>query len=99
MAKAKTPSTLTTTITLQEAIQRGEQEITTVELRRPNAGELRGCQLMTLMAGDTEQVMRVAGRITTPALQQHELQQMNVADLFTLSQEVTNFLLGLEKAS
>ena len=99
MAKAKTTNALTTTITLQESIQRGEQEITSVELRRPNAGELRGCQLMTLMAGDTEQVMRVAGRITTPALQQHELQQMNVADLFTLSQAVTNFLLGLEEAS
>lgn len=99
MAKAKTTTALTTTITLQEPIQRGETEITTIELRRPNAGEMRGCQLMTLLAGDTEQVMRVASRISIPALQQHELQQMSVTDFFQISQEVSTFLVGLEAAS
>ncbi|BBG31337.1 phage tail assembly protein [Zymobacter palmae] len=99
MAKAKTTPAVTTTITLQQPLQRGDTEITTIELRRPSAGEMRGCQLMTLLAGDTDQVMRVASRITTPALQQHELQQMNVTDFFQISQEVTGFLVGSEMAS
>ncbi|WP_414502645.1 phage tail assembly protein [Zymobacter sp. IVIA_5232.4 C2] len=99
MAKAKTTTAITTTVTLQQPLQRGDTEITTLELRRPNAGEMRGCQLMTLLAGDTDQVMRVASRITTPALQQHELQQMNVTDFFRISQEVTGFLVGSEMAS
>ena len=98
MAKAKTTTAITTTVTLQQPLQRGDTEITTLELRRPNAGEMRGCHLMTLLAGDTDQVMRVASRITTPALQQHELQQMDVADFFQISQEITSFLVGSEMA-
>lgn len=92
MAKAKDNS-ITTTITLQTPIERGSETITTISVRRPGAGELRGVQLMTLMAGDVDGVAKVAPRITTPALQPNELQAMDPADFFAIAQEITGFLL------
>ena len=98
MAKP-TSSPISIDITLQEPLKRGDNEITALTLRRPSAGELRGCQLMTLLAGDTDQVIRVASRITTPVLTEHELQQMNPADVFAIAAEISGFLAGSRSVS
>ncbi|WP_247392571.1 phage tail assembly protein, partial [Ralstonia pseudosolanacearum] len=42
----------TTTITLDTPITRGEQTISTITVRKPGAGELRGVSLMDLMRMD-----------------------------------------------
>jgi hypothetical protein len=82
-----------TTVDLQTPIQRGEQSIARVALRRPRAGALRGIKLLELMQMQAEAVMALLPRITEPPLLAHELDALDPADLITLATEVINFLL------
>lgn len=83
----------TKTVTLDTPIQRGEQTITEIELRKPAAGELRGVSLLELMQMDVLALRKVLPRLTTPALTDHEIGMLDPADLFQLGSEVTGFLL------
>lgn len=85
--------TSTKTITLDTPIQRGEQTITVLELRKPMAGELRGCSLIELMQMDVLALRKVLPRITAPALTDHEIGLLDPADLVQLGSEVAGFLL------
>jgi hypothetical protein len=82
----------TTTVTLDQPIQRGSQEITQVELRKPSAGELRGVSLFDLVRMDVAAAQSVLPRITIPPLTRHEIDALDPADLFQLSAEVASFL-------
>lgn len=83
----------TETITLDTPIQRGEQTITRIELRKPMAGELRGINLMALMQMDVSASITLLPRISTPALTTQDVERMDPADLLQLSTTVTGFLL------
>lgn len=83
----------TKTVTLDTPIQRGEQTITAIELRKPHAGELRGVSLLELMQMDVIALRKVLPRLTSPALTEHEIGFLDPADLFQLGSEVTGFLL------
>ena len=92
----------TVTITLDHPIQRGAQEIPTIELRKPRAGELRGVSLFDLVRMDVSAVQTVLPRISTPTLTRPEVDALDPADLFQLSAEVSGFLspkAALEQAS
>jgi hypothetical protein len=80
-------------VTLDTPIQRGEQTITAIELRKPLAGELRGVSLLELMQMDVQALRKVLPRISTPTLTDHEIGLLDPADLFQLGSEVTGFLL------
>lgn len=81
------------TITLDTPIQRGKETITEVTLRKPQSGSLRGTRLQALMDMDVNAMMVVLPRISLPALQPHEINEMDPADLLALSVEVVTFLL------
>lgn len=81
------------TITLDTPIKRGETDITSVELRKPLAGELRGLSLTALLQMDVTALQRVLSRITTPTLTEQEVGSMDPADLTQLGSEVVDFLL------
>lgn len=81
------------TITLDTPLQRGKETITTVTLRKPQSGALRGTRLQALMDMDVNAMMVVLPRISMPALQPHEINEMDPADLLLLSVEVVTFLL------
>jgi len=83
----------TETITLDTPIQRGDQEVTTVALRKPMAGELRGVNLMAVMQMDVTAAITLLPRITSPALTTQEVERMDPADLLQLTSTVTSFLL------
>ena len=80
------------TVTLDSPIQRGEQRITQIELRKPRAGELRGVSLFDLMRMDVAATQAVLPRITTPTLTRHDVDNLDPADLFQLAAEVAGFL-------
>ncbi len=80
------------TITLDEAIKRGDTHITSVSLRKPNSGELRGINLVELMNLNVNALQEVLPRITTPALTKHEVGSLDPADLVELGAEVVGFL-------
>ena len=83
----------TNTITLDQPINRGDAEITSVELRRPASGELRGLNLTDLLQMDVMALQRVLPRITTPTLTEQEIAALDPADLLQLGSTVAGFLL------
>ncbi|WP_068634895.1 phage tail assembly protein [Thauera butanivorans] len=83
----------TETVQLDTPIQRGEQNITEVALRKPNAGELRGVALTALLAMDVESLVTVVPRISTPTLTTADVRGMDPADLVQIGGAVAGFLL------
>jgi len=80
-------------ITLDTPIQRGSETVTAVTLRKPAAGELRGCNLTDLLQMDVAALQTVLPRITTPPLTKVDVAGMDPADLLQLGTEVAGFLL------
>jgi len=93
VATVDTPTLPPNTVTLDQPITRGNQKITHVTIRRPRAGELRGVQLVNLLQMDVVALQTVLPRVTIPTLNEHELRNMDPADLVQLGTEVTGFLL------
>ena len=81
------------TIQLDTPIKRGKTEITEIVLRKPQSGALRGTRLQALLDMDVNALITVLPRITTPALTTAEINEMDPADLVSLSVEVVTFLL------
>lgn len=87
--KKDTPNT----VTLETPIKRQDDTISTVTLRCPSAGELRGLSLVELMNLNTDALIKVLPRITTPTLSEAELKQLSPSDLVQLATEVVGFLV------
>lgn len=80
-------------VELDTPILRGKTEITSVTVRKPQSGALRGTRLQALLDMDVNALITVLPRITTPALTTQEINEMDPADLVSLSVEVVTFLL------
>lgn len=89
MTKEKQPNTAT--VQLETPIVRGEQTITSVTLRKPVAGELRGLKLFDLVQMDVTALITVLPRISTPALTSNDVAFLDTADLMELGAEVAGF--------
>lgn len=87
----------TRTVPMQPAIQRGDKQIDSVELRCPNAGELRGLSLFDLMRLDAASLCSLIPRISSPALTKEEMATLHPANLVNLGTAVTGFLLPEEQ--
>lgn len=81
------------TIVLDTPIVRGETEISTIVLRKPASGELRGVSLIDLAQMDVLSLRKVLPRITTPSLTDFEIGRMDPADLLQCGVAVGSFLL------
>lgn len=82
----------TTLITLDEPIKRDGGDITSIDLRRPTSGELRGLSLAELLNTQVDPLIKLLPRITQPTLTEAELKKMAPADLVQLGGAVVNFL-------
>lgn len=91
--KPNTPAA-PSSITLETPIQRGEQSITEVSLRKPAAGELRGVALADLLRLDVSALITVLPRVTTPTLTPQDVQQMDLVDLTAIGTEVLGFFMS-----
>lgn len=83
----------TKSITLDTPIKRGDDTITSVEVRKPVSGELRGCNLTDLLQMDVVALTKVLPRITNPTLTEQEVARMDPADMLQMGTEVSGFLL------
>ncbi|MFZ6709767.1 phage tail assembly protein [Undibacterium sp. TC9W] len=81
------------TITLDEPIKRGDTTITSITLRKPKAGELRGVSLVELGQMNVAALQQVLPRITTPILTAQDVANLDVADLVEIGSEVSLFLV------
>lgn len=80
-------------VTLDTPIKRGETEITSIELRKPASGELRGLNLTDLLQMDVNALHRVLPRISMPTITEAEAAALDPADLLQLGSRVAGFLL------
>lgn len=82
-------------VKLDTPIKRGEdgQEISEVELRKPNAGELRGLSMADLARLEVNTMLKLLPRITIPNLTAAEVSALPTEDFFALTTEVGSFLL------
>lgn len=83
----------TESITLEQPLQRGEQIIDQITIRKPVAGELRGIALVNLIQMDVDALARVLPRITDPTLTESDVNRMDPADLMQAGSVVAGFLL------
>lgn len=81
------------TVTLDSPIQRGEQTISDIVVRKPMAGQLRGLNMTDILQMDVNALSKLLPRITSPALTEVDIGAMDPADLMQLGQEVAAFLL------
>ncbi|MDX7612190.1 phage tail assembly protein [Aeromonas caviae] len=81
------------TVTLDNPIQRGDQTISEIVVRKPMAGQLRGLNMTDILQMDVNALSKLLPRITSPALTEVDISAMDPADLMQLGQEVGAFLL------
>ena len=80
-------------IELESPIQRGSSIVSSITLRKPDAGALRGLVLSDLLRMEAGAVADLLPRITEPPLLAHEVARMDAADLMSCAVEISNFLL------
>lgn len=96
MTQAKTDTKnaiFTDPIALDEPIKRGEQSIDSITLRKPKSGELRGVSLADVLQMQTDALITLIPRLSTPSLTAVEVRQMDPADLVQCGGEIAGFLL------
>lgn len=82
-----------TIITLEKPLQRGDNQITTISLHKPNAGALRGVSLREVFEMNTDAIVAVVPRISDPKITSAEMQQLEPSDLMQLGAALANFML------
>lgn len=69
------------------------QTITHVQVRKPNAGALRGLSLVEVLQMNVTALQVLLPRVTEPMLLRPEVDAMDPADLVALGSEVVGFLV------
>ena len=80
-------------IVLDTPIQRGEQKIEKLFLRKPNAGELRGLALSDVLQMQVDALVKLTPRLSSPALTEPEMRNLDPADLVQIGGAIAGFLL------
>lgn len=81
-------------VKLDTPIKRGEQTISSVQLRRPRAGELRGIDIAALIRQlDYGALETLLPRISEPTLTKADVASLDPADLTALAGEVVLFFV------
>ncbi|EOC0056005.1 phage tail assembly protein [Cronobacter turicensis] len=86
------------TVTLVNPVKRGEQEISTITVIKPNAGTLRGVGLAALATCEVDALIKVLPRMTYPNLTEQEVIAMELPDLMALAGKVVGFLSPTSEA-
>jgi hypothetical protein len=81
------------TIELETPIIRGQTKITSITLRKPQAGELRGVNLMSLAQMDVASLQTVIPRISNPILTTQDVASLEPCELMEIGLEVASFLM------
>lgn len=80
-------------VTLDEPLQRGNQTVTELQIRKPRSGALRGVALTDVLQMQVDALTKVLPRITEPALTEAEVRNLDPADLVQCGGVVAGFLL------
>ena len=80
-------------VVLDTPIVRGKTRIDTITLRKPQAGELRGVNLVELLNMDVASLIKILPRISSPGITAPEAAGMDPADLVAIGSKISGFLL------
>lgn len=80
-------------VTLSYPLKRGETEISTINVRRPKAGELRGLALPDIMTGEVVAMLTLIPRISEPPLTADEANALDPADLAEIAGTIRGFFM------
>lgn len=83
-------------ITLSEPIVRGSESISSIKLRKPKAGELRGLSMQELMNARATAVLDMLPRIAVPIITQAEADNLEAEDLAACGGAIIGFFLTPE---
>ncbi|MNK78621.1 Phage tail protein E [compost metagenome] len=81
------------TVNLDTPIVRGKSYFTSLTLRKPTSGELRGIHLVELLNMDVATLIKILPRITSPGITAPEAAGMDPADLLACGSKIAGFLL------
>lgn len=81
----------TETIDLDTPITRGDTTISTITIKKPDAGQLRGVKLLELIQMDIDAIIKVTPRIASPTLTEHDVANLDPVDLLAVSTAVVGF--------
>lgn len=80
-------------IQLDFPIARGDTSIESLQLRRPQSGELRGLSLVDIVKLETDTLHELLPRITVPTITEPEAVKLEAPDLFALATALANFFV------
>ena len=80
-------------INLDTPIQRGEKAIEKIFLRKPTSGELRGLALSDVLQLQVDALVKLTPRLSSPALTEPEMRNLDPADLVQIGGAIAGFLL------
>ncbi|MBS0353025.1 MAG: phage tail assembly protein [Proteobacteria bacterium] len=83
----------TTVIPLEKPLKRGDQEIKSITLHKPNAGQLRGVSLRNALEMQADVICLIVPRISDPKITPQEMNQVEPCDLLSMGAAIANFLL------
>lgn len=81
----------TETVTLDTPIIRGEQIISTLTIRKPKTGTLRGLSLADVMKLEVDVMTKLIPRITTPVLVEQDVSNLELSDVVKVATAVVGF--------
>jgi len=81
----------TVEVTLETPISRESGGVSSISLRKPKAGELRGLNLQDIMQSDVNAMVALLPRISHPFLTPQEVEQLDPADFAELAGAVVGF--------
>ena len=80
------------TVTLNTPLKRGKTALVEFQIRKPLGGDLRGVSLVELLSLNVDALTSVLPRITAPALNKHEVAQLDFIDLTAFGTALVGFL-------
>jgi hypothetical protein len=89
----QTPKPRFVDILLDEPLQIGDRLVETLQLRKPDSGELRGLSLVALGQMSVDEIHKLLPRITTPTLPPAVVVKIDPADMMQIAEVITDFLL------
>ncbi|MCW9041752.1 MAG: phage tail assembly protein [Pseudopelagicola sp.] len=84
-------------VTLADPIKVGDEKISTVTLRKPQTGDLRGLKLANILQLDVNAMVTLLPRITSPALSPDQVAGLDPADFTDLASQVVVFFARPEQ--
>lgn len=83
-----------TVVTLEQPIRRGNDSISSITLRKPKTGALRGLKLSELLTLDVESLIKLLPRISSPVLTEADIHNLEPADFTQLATGVIGFFVS-----